>query len=165
MIPFESKFCEDAPETIEQQLLEKRFPVDRNFDDKIPDIIQALAWVLLEHRKVANKCVEPDKVKVATAYYKKRSDIYRQFIDESIVESKNHKLSLIEIYRSFKDWHKESLPGVAIPVKNDMKEYLIKYWGDPSKGTCWEGFRINNQDLNDQKQEDEQVDEQEALLL
>lgn len=146
VIPFESTFCDNPPATIEEQLLEKRFPVDRNFDDKIPEMTQALAWVLLEHRKNGNKCVEPEKVRMATAYYKRKNDIYRQFIDESVAESADHKLSLAEIYRNFIDWHKESLPGHRIPSKNDMNEYLTKYWGEPVKvskiGNVWEGYKF-----------------------
>lgn len=145
VIPFESTFCEDAPPTQEEQLLLKRFPVDRNFDDKIPEMIQALAWLLLEHRKIFNrsgyKCVEPEKVKIATAYYKKKNDIYRQFIEECVTESKQDKINLMEVYRTFKDWHRESLPGVAIPVKNDMKEYLVKCLGDPHENS-WHGYKI-----------------------
>lgn len=158
VIPFESTFCDDPPATLEEQLFEKRFPRDRNFDDKIPDMIQALAWVLLEHRKNGNKCAEPEKVKIATAYYKKKNDIYRQFIDESIVESKSHKLSLMEIYRAFKDWHKESLPGNTIPVKNDMKEYLMRYWGEPKGGTLWTGYKLVSGDGDGGQQEEQDGD-------
>lgn len=163
VIPFESTFCYDPPPTIEEQLLEKRFLRDDDFDDKIPEMTQALAWILLEHRKSGNKAPEPEKVKIATAYYKKRNDIYRQFIDECIVESSSHQLALMEIYRSFKDWHKESLPGTTIPVKNDMKEYLMKYWGEP-KGTTWKGYKLISCE-NDQKEKEEGGDEDSGALL
>ena len=34
--------CDDAPETLDQQILEKRFPKDRQFADKIPGIAKGL---------------------------------------------------------------------------------------------------------------------------
>ena len=158
VIPFESTFCFDAPESLEQQLLEKRFPRDPNFEDKIPEMIQALAWILIEHRKLGNKVSEPDKVRLATDSYQKKNDIYRQFIDENLVESKEGKLSLMEIYRAFKEWHRESLPGNSIPVKNDLKEYFIKHWGEPTlSASTWIGYKINTGEPG--KDRDEEKDE------
>ena len=51
VIPFESTFCrpdDPAPETYEEQLLQKRFPMDKEFGAKIPGMVQAFAWVLLK---------------------------------------------------------------------------------------------------------------------
>lgn len=149
VIPFESTFCrpdDPAPELYEEQLRQKRFPMDPNFSKKIPDLIQAFAWVLLEHRKkiIGKVRVEPDKVKSATALYRKQNDIYRQFIDESIIENNFSLLSLVELYTQFKEWFKESFPGQSIPVKNEVKEYFCKTWGEPNNGFKWKGFRIRN---------------------
>jgi P4 family phage/plasmid primase-like protien len=51
VIPFESTFTENAPETWEEQMEQKCFPKDSRFAEKIPSMIQAFAWVLLNHRK------------------------------------------------------------------------------------------------------------------
>jgi P4 family phage/plasmid primase-like protien len=141
VIPFESTFCDDPPSTYEQQLLEKRFPKDPFFNEKIPSMIQALSWILLEHRKNGHRVPEPEKVKMATAYYKKKNDIYRQFIEESIDECPKSTLSLSELYTMFKEWHRESLPNQTIPIKNDVKEYFMRVWGDPLKGFKWKGYK------------------------
>lgn len=142
VIPFEATFCDDAPDTYEEQLRQKRFPKDPHFASKIPGMLEAFAWVLLEHRKKIKIRVEPEKVKLATANYRKKNDIYRQFIEESIVECDKSKLSLVELYSQFKEWFKDSLPNHSVPIKNDIKEYFMKLWGIPERGYKWQGYRI-----------------------
>jgi P4 family phage/plasmid primase-like protien len=144
VIPFESTFCrpdDPAPESYEEQIRQKRFPMDKQFSKKIPDLIEAFAWILLEHRKKITKRIEPDKVRQATELYKKNNDIYRQFIDESIYPDPNKKMSLTELYAIFKEWFKESMPGHSVPVKNEVEEYFVKNWGPPEDGKKWSGYR------------------------
>lgn len=63
VIPFESTFTDNAPDTWEEQLKEKRFPKDVHFVEKIPSMIQAFAWVLLNNLKKNQELIEPDRVK------------------------------------------------------------------------------------------------------
>jgi P4 family phage/plasmid primase-like protien len=154
VIPFESTFCrpdEPAPDTYEEQLRQKRFPMDKDFGRKIPDMVQAFAWVLLQHRLTIKDRVEPEKVKIATAVYRKENDIYRQFIEECITEDKDRKLSLTELYSAFKDWFRDSLPHHNLPIKNEVEEYFIRIWDEPDKGKKWKGYRIRTlqDDVND----------------
>ena len=111
IIPFESTFCDDAPETYEEQLQQKRFPKDRHFTDRIPYMTKAFAWILINHRKLDKKRVEPEKVKIATNAYQRRNDVYRQFFEECIIDDSNYTLSITEIYTQFKEWFRDSLPG------------------------------------------------------
>ena len=150
VIPFESTFVrrgEPCPETYAEQLREKRFPMDKEFSKKIPDLIQAFAWFLLKHHeKIVNDHTytrrEPEKIKEATAMYRKQNDIYRQFVEESVIDDDIAKISLAELYAQFKEWHREGFPGQQAIVKNEVKEYFIKTWGDPSRGCIWHGYRI-----------------------
>jgi phage/plasmid-associated DNA primase len=92
--------------------------------------------------KIANvPRVEPEKVRIATEIYRKQNDIYRQFIEENIVEEPNSSLSLTEIYIMFKEWFRESLPGQSLPVKNEVEEYFTKIWGIPQSGKKWKGYK------------------------
>jgi P4 family phage/plasmid primase-like protien len=145
VIPFESTFCRPdnpAPESYEEQLKQKRFPMDKNFNQKIPGMLQAFAWLLLKHRQTIKDRIEPEKVRMATAVYRKQNDIYRQFIEECIVEDKDKVVSLIEIYTQFKEWFKDSLPHHTVPIKNEVEEYFIKVWDEPERGKKWKGYRI-----------------------
>lgn len=147
VIPFESTFVKDGkdcPKTFEEQLRQKKFPMDKQFSKKIPGMIQAFAWVLLRHRSQIKIRIEPPKVTQATEIYRKQNDIYRQFIEESIIEDKSFTLSLLELYSNFKEWHKEGFPNYSLPIKNEIKEYFERVWGECEKGTRWGGYRIRN---------------------
>lgn len=160
VIPFESTFCrqdDPAPETYEEQLRQKRFPMDKDFGAKIPSMVQSFAWVLLKHRLTIRDRVEPEKVRMATAIYRKQNDTYRQFIEECITEDVGNVLSLIELYAQFKEWFRESLPGRGLPVKDDVEKYFTKLWDDPEKGKKWRGYRIRT--LQDD------IDNGEAVIL
>lgn len=144
VIPFESTFVEPGqpcPKTFEEQLLEKRFPMDKTFGSKIPKMVGAFAWYLLQWRQKVTVRIEPDKVKEATAMYRRRNDIYRQFIEESICDADAY-LSLSELYGWFRDWFKEGWPGTKIASKNDVREYFERLWGEPLRGVRWHGYRI-----------------------
>ena len=51
-------------------------------------------------------------------------------------------MTLTELYSQFKDWFKDSLPHNSIPIKNEVKEYFTRLWGDPESGSKWNGYRI-----------------------
>jgi len=147
VVPFESTFCRDndpAPDTYEEQLRLKRFPMDKSFSRKIPGLLSAFAWVLLNHRKKLgnNPIEEPEKVRIATDIYRRQNDIYKQFTEENIVEEKGKILSLNDLYYQFKDWLKEAMPGHPIIPKIDVGEYFKRLWGEFDHGKSWEGFRI-----------------------
>jgi P4 family phage/plasmid primase-like protien len=150
VIPFETTFVrpgDSCPDTYEEQLRDKRFPMDAEFSRKIPGLLPAFAWVLLEHRKsiLGKERVEPEKVRMATAMYRKQNDIYRQFIEERIIEDQRH-IRIDEMYEDFKVWYRGGFPGNSIPVKNDVKEYFCKVWGEPEPGIRWYGYRLRTID-------------------
>lgn len=166
VLPFESTFVkagQPCPETFEEQLRQKRFPRDPDFEDKIPGMLQAFCWLLLEHRKNITSRIEPEKVMEATRLYQRKNDIYRQFIEECIVDAKPTEeghvsaISLIELYARFKEWHKESFPGHTLPIKDDISEYFEKAWGNSDKGRKWHGYRFRT--LKDD------IDEGEVIVM
>jgi P4 family phage/plasmid primase-like protien len=146
VIPFESTFCRPsvpAPDTYEEQLLQKRFPMDTDFIRKIPDLVEAFAWVLLEHRRKGEFLkYEPEKVLQATEEYRRENDTYRQFIEESIIDNDENILSLMELYSSFREWYRDGYPGQQIPIKQDVESYFVKLWGKPQSGKRWQGYGI-----------------------
>ena len=149
VIPFESTFCREdnpAPETFEQQLLEKRFPMDGNFCEKIPKLLQPLAWLLLHHRVHITERVEPLKVKEATIKYRKENDIYRQFVEENIVQLPTSFITLSELYTCFKNWYKDT-GFLNTVLKSELDDYFTDTWGFPSgKNKKWKGYSIRTQE-------------------
>lgn len=158
VIPFEATFCrahDPAPETYEEQLRQKRFPMDTNFSSKIPYLVPAFAWILIKHRMKVTIRHEPEKVLEATANYRKSCDILRQFIEEKIIEDSKSKLTLGEILSEIKDWWKEGYPGTTVPGKNDVKEYFSKIWNTPDNTLKWNGYRFRT--LKDDTNDDDEI--------
>jgi P4 family phage/plasmid primase-like protien len=144
VIPFEATFVDTedkCPETLEEQMKQKRFPMDKELKHKIPGMVSAFAWYLLDWRKKISVRKEPEKVREATASYRRQNDIYRQFIEECIIED-DSVLSLTEIYAQFKEWFKEGWPNMSLPIKNEVKEYFERLWGESEHGAMWKGYRI-----------------------
>jgi P4 family phage/plasmid primase-like protien len=147
VIPFESTFCREtdpAPLEYEEQLRQKRFPMDKNFASKIPSLLEPFAWLMLKHRQTIRERIEPEKVRAATLVYQKENDVYRQFVEENIVEESGKTLSLVEIYATFKTWYKEGFPNYTLPIKSEVEEYFEKVWGSPSRSKSWKGYKIKS---------------------
>lgn len=151
VLPHESCFPKtNVPETIEEQIRLKRFPRDPYFSEKLPNMKQPFMWMMFETWKNILKngrMKEPEKVTNATAVYRKQNDVFLQFITEKIVcEPENEKalMSVVETYNSFKTWFNDSYPNLhsQIPSKEDMREELIKKWGDLSASYRWKGYRL-----------------------
>ena len=147
VIPFESTFVDSdqpCPATFEEQILQKRFPMDKTFAQKIPGMVSAFAWYLLQWRQKVTIRIEPEKVREATAVYRRQNDIYRQFIEECIIEDDKNSVTLTEIYVQFKEWYKEGWSNMSIPIKNEVKEYFERLWGETDRGCKWDGYRIRS---------------------
>lgn len=142
VIQFESTFTEKAPENEEDQIKQKRFPVDRDFDKKIQYLIQPLAWFLIERRKQLFTIVEPEKVKIATEKYRKQSDLFQQFIDDMIIPCKDGRIDITNLYGNFKEWFKLFNPGAAVMTKNTVQEEFERRWGLRNSKGLWKGFVI-----------------------
>jgi P4 family phage/plasmid primase-like protien len=149
VFPFESTFCDPdkCPITYEEQLRQKKFPKDPYFEDKIPGMLEAFAWVLLNHRKKNLPRYEPKKVCDATEVYRVKNDIYKMFINDMLVKDEGAYVTLYDLYINFKGWYKESMPAGIPPSKEDLKEYLNKNYSTQFIGnTKLKGFRCRTRD-------------------
>lgn len=170
VIDFESKFCdpdkgEVAPESYEEQVRLKRFPVDTSFaDEKLPKILEPFAWVLLNHRKNLGCVIEPMEVKIATDQFRKTNDTYRQFAEECIMATNKEKsVSLTEVYARFKQWFKDAYPGYSLPIKEEVKKQCINLWKGSFYGNSWYGYKIKTEE--DAKREAMSFIQQKDTLL
>ncbi len=156
VIPFEARLVKPskAPESEEEQMRLKIFPKDRRFADKIPGMVEALAWYLIYHRFHFRRedFYEPKKVKMATREYRNNNDFVGQFVAEYFVEEESAFVSLDEIYPSFRTWYRENMSGTA-PTRKHLRDSLVKAWGEPVNPGCrWPGYRHSTlQDQLDNK--------------
>jgi P4 family phage/plasmid primase-like protien len=153
VLPFESTFRGKnhkfpPPEDEAEQFRVKIFPIDKTLKDQIPDLVEAFAWYLLEWRKrILNEPrIEPPKVLEATEHYKQANDFYRKYIDENIIKTEtNETLSVTEVYSSFKEWFKESMPNRTVVNKCDFSEIFVRLWGPFTvRPNGWKGYKIRS---------------------
>lgn len=141
VIPFESTFLPDheCPQDSEDQIVLKKFPMDKNFTDKIPHMIEPLAWYLIQRWKTINKLEQfiPEKVKAATNLYKQENNLYHQFEEQCIYQKKDAHLTPAILYAHFKEWCKEECPSYAVSNRSTVKQHFVKVWGDLENGKYW----------------------------
>lgn len=158
VLPFEATFVKPgsdnpAPDTLEEQMAQKRFPAEPNFDKKIPGMLEPLAWLLLEHRKTilctnetGQKSIqihEPKKVRIATEKYKMANDMFTLFTNENIVKEARASVSVSDVYETFKSWFRNGYPNQQIIQRSDLQEALTKSWKcEPENGLKWHGYRL-----------------------
>lgn len=147
VVPFESTFVkpEDLPATYEEQLLQKKFLMDTRFSEKIPHIIKAFAWVLLQRYKENQGVVvfEPHKVKMATDKYRASNDLVANFIHQMIDKDvgQDFSICLHDIYKAFKCWFIELNGKKNIPSSQALEEKLVYLWG-AAPSSVWRGYRF-----------------------
>ena len=141
VIPFEATFTKNAPITSEEQLSLKKFPVDPNLAQKIPGMVEAFAWILLQHR-TKPKIAEPEKVVVATDRYRMNNDYLHQFAVHAVEEDSEGSLNSNDFYHRYKEWLDEGVPNVPRPSLLEFCEYFQKKWGDVDDTGCWTGRRF-----------------------
>ena len=141
VIPFESTFSKTAPSSPEEQLKQKVFPVDTSLAQKIPNLVEAFAWILLQHRLKA-KIADPEKVMTATDRYRMNNDYIHQFTVQMVTDDEKGGITPGDLYSRYKDWLEEGVPGVRPPPLLEFTEYYQKKWGDLNEDGVWMGKRF-----------------------
>jgi len=138
VVRFESTFlpANECPVTIEEQIQQKKFPVDKNFSsDIVPTLLEPLAWFLINWRKIYKdkECIEPESVKIATETFRQDNDIYKQFEQQSTYYKQNSKVSITSLYTFFKDWMSQEYPHIQVPSRSACRAAFIDLWGPLTK--------------------------------
>lgn len=134
VIPFESVFVEEgAPETREEQMRLKIFPMDNTFSSKIPSMLQAFLWVLIDtFQKNKNSYSEPESVIKHTAIYKKRNDVYNQFCEDKLTKVIGETIPWSQLLVHYQTWFKNSsgYDPKDIGTQGDIQEEFINRYGE-----------------------------------
>lgn len=143
VIPFEATFVpeNECPESFDEQTAEKKFPMDKHFGDKIPELIQPLAWYLIQRWRTFNRLerIEPAKVKMATECYMRENDMLKQFENQCVFDRSEAKLTVSTLYNHVKEWFKEECPGHAVPTRSAIRQHFCSKWGDLVSNKHWLG--------------------------
>lgn len=140
VIPFEATFTLKPPATVEEQNEKKRYPMDTSLMRRLPDMIDALLWILICHRKKP-RIEEPEEVLVATREYRSSNDIIAFFIETHVAEDPESSISIHQIYEYYKDFCKVSGAPTKLPMM-DFNKNIIKRFGVPNDNKLWPGKRM-----------------------
>jgi hypothetical protein len=116
IIPFLSTWCKNAPSDPEEQMKQRRFPIDKYFEQNhINRLARALVWKLF-HLYDESKQRDPDAPlpKVICDYvdsYWSSVDAYMAFHKEMIEEAPGSILTMSELFVAFGIWYAERNGG------------------------------------------------------
>jgi phage/plasmid-associated DNA primase len=161
IMPFLGTWCEDAPETEEEQFRQRKFKMDPFFEAKIPELARGLLWIMVQYYKYyAEEGLNfPPIVKEYIKRHWEENDYYLQFIAENIeyaykdADKKeintNVSLTVQDIYRVFTRWFKDFYPGMNAPTASQVKsdlEMTGRLGGQIKRGQ-WLGIQIKQSSL------------------
>lgn len=167
VIPFEAIFSDNAPEDEDEQFRQKHFPIDRNFANKLPDMINAMYWILLQYFKMYLKdgLTPPPEVVLDTEKYKTDNNVFMQFINDKIKKTGNETNSIHfrEMKAEFKEWYDENYPSYKFKYgDNTLKHELAKSpIGAIGKANRWYGMVIKTDEDDGEESMDLSGDENE----
>jgi len=151
VFPLLSTWCLDAPEDPAEQMAQRRFKMNPNFEVRIRTLAPAFIWIIVQYWPIYAKegMADPQIVKDYTDQYWREHDTYAQFIADNIklvtrveegrvVPDPRYRLTLAEIYHEFKLWYREAYPQGQIPNRSIVKTDLLARWGKIQDGH-WHG--------------------------
>jgi P4 family phage/plasmid primase-like protien len=120
-------------------------PKDYQLDEKIVRWKEGFLFILLQYyeKYKTDGITEPEEVKQATRDYQRMSDIYVEFIDDTIVKDQTSIIKLDDTYGHFKVWYRLSFDGKC-PSRRDFKIGMEKKFGKYQAGNKggWVGYRF-----------------------
>ena len=158
VLPFLSRWANDAPEDPAEQYRLRIFKRDKNFEEKIPSLTAAFLWILVH--KYSDYCrdglIIPKVVKEYTDRYWDETDVYNLFKQDRIesviiigsISAENPRgipdptaqIETKQVYNLFVNWFQDNMSGIKVPLRATVIDELSNRWGKPSEGR-WKGIR------------------------
>lgn len=127
VIPFNTKFIKKSPELDSLELKEGTYWADINLSKKLPNWKEMfMALLVIYHRKYKkNGLIHPKLVTQETEDYRKRCDIYQDFISEYLMKSDDDQdyIKLSNIYSGMRSWFRTNCDGKC-PSILELGDYL-----------------------------------------
>jgi len=132
VIPFLSKFVKPADATKKQKKnnladMKDHFWADILLSEKIPEWKQIFMSMLIKYYKKyrIDGLVHPELVTRHTAEYKKRCDIFQDFIGDYLEKTDNVKdaISIMNLHEGMRSWYRANYDG-RCPNAKDLRSYM-----------------------------------------
>ena len=148
VVPFEMQFVDDPVEKHQRKK-------DSTLKQKLDNWREVLMSILIHRFKnLKENKKDPNKITLFTLEYQKNSDIYLEFINESIQMTQNSKdfLTVYSIFDTFKLWYKEAHTENKCPNRGEMKSNLEEKFGKVkciNSKQAWRMMKfISNEEIN-----------------
>lgn len=142
VVEFKSKFCHNPKK-------ENEFLIDYNLSNNFEIWKQSLMSLLIQKYKHYKRhgLEEPREVTKYTESYKASSDVYYEFIKESLKEDKNNKISIDQLYNIYKIYIKNNT-SYKPANKKEFKKYFDDNYQEQVRGKFLYGFGFDEEEEN-----------------
>ena len=145
-VPFLSRFPRDdkeVPESYSEQVRMKIFKRDPHLIQKLPEMRQAMMWVMFQKYKevqTKNNNTYPEIITNSIEEYRLQNDEYLMYIKERLVADPSGSVTFDEFAQGFMNFCKENFDKCKYK-RPDIKTELFRRWGQPQGRLRWYGFR------------------------
>ena len=131
-----------------------QFPIDYDLSTQLKEWPEAFMFILInEYRKYKKTgLIEPEEVKINTKAYKQESDIFSQFMNESVEKDVTSQIYVDDAYFLFREWYKTSGSIAKIPQKKDFIKNMNSKFGKINSNNYWKGIKFVKKD-NDEEED------------
>jgi len=131
VIPFLSKFIKpsDATKKMRKIGLEKNhFWADGGLSEKLPEWKEMFMGLLIKYYKKyrTDGLIHPKLVTKHTAEYRKRCDVFQDFIGDYLEKTSNDKdaITVINLHEGMRSWYRANYDGKC-PNTKDLRNYML----------------------------------------
>lgn len=127
IIPFLSKFSDNAPESEEEQWEKRIFPKDDTIQDNTGKYAEALFWYILQFiPKYFEEGIKASAEMTAKiSEYVSRNDVYMEFIINEIERKADANLPCRDLFNRYKQWNKENYGGNPYFSYSDVIQEIL----------------------------------------
>lgn len=161
ILPFMTKYCDDAPEDEEERFKQKRFPKDLSFEKKLEGFRRPMLWIIVNSfekymKEGLKKEDRPEAVQEYTRKYWEKNDPYKLFMVENLLKTDNagDKVKVTDVFKIFNMWFKmtQNTKRSGVPDIITMTQHLSSpnFMGEPVN-RIWSGWRFNKSEGSDDK--------------
>jgi P4 family phage/plasmid primase-like protien len=147
VIPFLSKFIKPSEATKKMKksgLGKDQFWADNTLSEKLPEWKEMFMGMLIKYYKKYREggLIHPKLVTQETANYRKRCDVFQDFIGDYLEKTDEPKdtISIMDLHQGMRDWYKANYDGKC-PNAKDLRNYIQHrmptYGGKTDSLTCY----------------------------
>lgn len=143
-LEYDSRFVKNAPESEKEQWEKRIFPADTHIKEKLLAYRDDWLWILVQKWKEYKRegLNPPADIVKKTSEYIYKSNPFLQFKDKNMVQAKNTRVTIAELYSAYRAWYMECFSDKADERPNFVTE-MNKLIGEPKKGTeTYEGWKL-----------------------